>query len=187
MTTAMVATGKRASGRAAVSTAIWCAVSVFSCATAPPATLQQLHYRAAFDLGCTPESLAVYNIDGRTKGVYGCGRRLAYVERCESVHGEPICTWMLDSPASSQPCVQYVYGAQFFADPGRADPGRLTAGRHYRPDLDSAAPDGQPVPAPSTSASASPGPAPTPTPAPTAPQAPVLRPAPTSDPRDFGF
>jgi hypothetical protein len=75
-----------------------------SCAAPAPATLQQLRTRAAFDLGCAPEMLQVYELDRRARGVWGCGRRLAYVERCESTHGEVMCSWLLDFPGLPQAC-----------------------------------------------------------------------------------
>jgi hypothetical protein len=71
---------------------------VASCAAPAPATLQQLRVRAAFDLACAPNMLQIYELDRRSRGVWGCGRRLAYVERCDSTHGELICSWLLDFP-----------------------------------------------------------------------------------------
>jgi hypothetical protein len=62
------------------------------CASAAPATAGQLRARAAFELSCSPEQLALVRIDPTTGGVIGCGRRAVYVERC-SDRG---CSWAFD-------------------------------------------------------------------------------------------
>lgn len=55
-----------------------------------------------FDLGCPAQGLELYHVDRRTKAVVGCGRRLVYVESCESFGTKRECTWMLDSPIFAQ-------------------------------------------------------------------------------------
>ena len=55
-----------------------------------------------FDLGCPPEGLQLHHVDRRTKVVAGCGRRLVYVESCESHGTKKDCTWMVDSPIFAQ-------------------------------------------------------------------------------------
>jgi hypothetical protein len=47
--------------------------------------------------------MQIYQLDARTRGVVGCGRRLTYVEVCDRRHRRPSCSWMLDSPAWSAP------------------------------------------------------------------------------------
>jgi hypothetical protein len=64
------------------------------------ATIKQLSKRAAFELECPAEQLEIVEIDTRTRGVSGCGRRAVYVETCErfgqyNEFGK--CTWTLDS------------------------------------------------------------------------------------------
>lgn len=72
------------------------------CASAPGATVQQLQTRAVFDLGCPHHQLMLYHIDGRTKAVLGCGRRLVYVQSCQRIRGEHECTWVLNTPTFAQ-------------------------------------------------------------------------------------
>jgi hypothetical protein len=55
-----------------------------------------------FDLGCPANALQLHHIDRRTKAVLGCGRRLIYVESCESRGLRRECTWMLDTPSYVQ-------------------------------------------------------------------------------------
>jgi hypothetical protein len=70
--------------------------------TAPGALGAQLQSRASYDLGCAPFALGIYPLDARTRLVTGCGRRLVYVEDCESIRGEATCTWKLDTPSFAQ-------------------------------------------------------------------------------------
>lgn len=60
------------------------------------ATTGQLHKRAAFDLGC--EQVRLLEIDDRTQGVTGCGKRATYVEQCDGPRNNPAttCTWILN-------------------------------------------------------------------------------------------
>lgn len=74
-----------------------------SCAAPVRATVPELVTRAAFDLGCPPTLVQIYQLDRRARGVFGCGRRLAYVEKCEPVGGQTVCSWELDSPPPSSP------------------------------------------------------------------------------------
>jgi hypothetical protein len=80
----------------ALSMALGCAPS-----RRPPAraALQQLQMRAAFDLECPAQWISLYHFDARAKGVFGCGRRLTYVEICEPGVGS--CTWTIDAPRVS--------------------------------------------------------------------------------------
>ena len=59
-----------------------------------------LRKRAAFDLNCPVENLAVVDIDGATKGVVGCGRRAAYVNRCgpkqDPTSADDACPWLIN-------------------------------------------------------------------------------------------
>ncbi len=67
--------------------------SVFAlaaCERPPPATAQGLHNRAAFELGCSEVGLV--RIDEATAGVWGCGRRVIYVEACDEDH----CRWVIE-------------------------------------------------------------------------------------------
>jgi hypothetical protein len=89
------------------STLRWATLALMSglcatgCATPRRATLAQLQQRILFDMGCPPQQLMLYHIDGRTKAVAGCGRRLVYLERCDSGAGD-ICSWEIDSPSLGQ-------------------------------------------------------------------------------------
>jgi len=76
-----------------------------ACVSPRPATVGQLQTRAAFDLVCAPQQLQIYPLGARSRGVIGCGRRLAYVEVCDDFHGRAICSWMLSSPAWVQPTI----------------------------------------------------------------------------------
>lgn len=71
------------------------------CATG--ATVQQLRARAAFDFGCREGELEVVELDSRTRGVKGCGRRATYVETCKPcANGYQACecTWLLNTDAT---------------------------------------------------------------------------------------
>ena len=81
---------------------VWVALSCLGCASGPRADLRSLQYRSMFDLGCPAQGLELYHVDRRTKAVVGCGRRLVYVESCESFGTKRECTWMLDSPIFAQ-------------------------------------------------------------------------------------
>jgi hypothetical protein len=50
----------------------------------------QLRNRASYDLQCAPDKLEITEIDKRTAGVDGCGRRGTYVYTSD--------TWILNSP-----------------------------------------------------------------------------------------
>ncbi len=63
-----------------------------------PATADQLRARAAFELGCPPEYLALIRIDEPTGGVTGCGRRVLYVETCDR---SGRCRWTYDREAGA--------------------------------------------------------------------------------------
>jgi hypothetical protein len=71
-------------------------------APGPPlrATLPELQARAAFDLGCPAAQLQLAHLGPRSKGVFGCGRRLSYVERCGA--RQQGCAWTLDTPTAAQ-------------------------------------------------------------------------------------
>lgn len=70
------------------------------CATA--ATQEQLRRRAAFDLACDEAQLEVVELDPRTRGVQGCGRRATYVEQCKPCANGYLgceCTWLMNTDA----------------------------------------------------------------------------------------
>jgi len=76
-------------------------VAVSSCA----ASREALVSRASFDLRCPDSEVKVVEIDARTRGVEGCGRRLTYIESCEYYYGcytslfgcKNGCTWVLNT------------------------------------------------------------------------------------------
>jgi hypothetical protein len=63
------------------------------------ATDEQLRARAAFDFKCSQGSIHIVEIDGRTRGVSGCGQQGTYVESCSGPPGafNRDCTWVLNS------------------------------------------------------------------------------------------
>lgn len=100
-----------------------CVLAAPGCAASTPAptvggNLNELQARAAFDLGCPPQQLRLYNFDERSKGVVGCGRRLTYVHWCQLTDGVNRCTWVLDTPTPSQ----HSWPAQVAAQPAGAVP-----------------------------------------------------------------
>jgi hypothetical protein len=78
-----------------------------ACLPLTPATTRQLASRAAFDLSCSTTELQIYQLDGRTRGVLGCGRRLVYVEMCDRQR-EPACVWLVDTPPTYGTTMQRV-------------------------------------------------------------------------------
>lgn len=67
------------------------------------ASNQQLQARAAFDLQCPPEQIGLVEIDSRTKGAQGCGRKATYVEDCQPRPFQGmVCTWVQNSGAQTQ-------------------------------------------------------------------------------------
>ena len=67
------------------------------------ATNQQLQARAAFDLQCPPEQVGVVEIDSRTRGAQGCGRKATYIEDCQPRPFQPMeCTWVMNSGTQGQ-------------------------------------------------------------------------------------
>lgn len=76
-----------------------------ACGCAPRthrAQLNQLHYRAVFDLACHAQAMQLYHVDARTKVVVGCGRRLIYQEDCATMGAHSVCSWRLDTPIAEQ-------------------------------------------------------------------------------------
>jgi hypothetical protein len=72
------------------------------------ATTDQLKTRAAFDLNCSEGELQMTELDSKTRGVSGCGRRATYVESCEGAVGTVTrkCTWVMNvvtNPESGNP------------------------------------------------------------------------------------
>ena len=66
------------------------------------ATSNQLQKRAAFDMECPAAQLTVVQLDKRTRGVRGCGKRVTYIEHCRAcANGYPACdcTWVLNKSA----------------------------------------------------------------------------------------
>ncbi|MCC7381175.1 MAG: hypothetical protein IT384_05060 [Deltaproteobacteria bacterium] len=83
------------------------AVLGVSCAHA---TREQLARRASFDLDCAESQLEMVEIDSRTMGVRGCGKKAVYVEDCrqgamaqgtagqmQASTYEKDCTWVLNA------------------------------------------------------------------------------------------
>jgi hypothetical protein len=62
------------------------------------ATHDQLVRRASFDFDCGPDMLRYREIDDRTRGVTGCGKRATYVESCDGPRekANTSCTWILN-------------------------------------------------------------------------------------------
>ncbi|MBW2527888.1 MAG: hypothetical protein JRI23_27145, partial [Deltaproteobacteria bacterium] len=83
-------------------------VGLCACAPPKPATTAQLMTRAAFDLRCPAAEIRIYRLDGRTRGVVGCNRQLAYVEMCDGGQRRE-CVWLVDAPPSSGQTIQHVY------------------------------------------------------------------------------
>lgn len=62
------------------------------------ATIEQLKSRASYDMNCPEEELVVINIDHRTKGIRGCGKKSTYLENCEHMARiRSSCAWKLDT------------------------------------------------------------------------------------------
>ena len=74
--------------------------ALFACG----ASAEQLQTRAAFDLNCPAQQISVIELDGRTRGVTGCGQRATYVESCDRVdgYGKHGCTWVLNDARNSK-------------------------------------------------------------------------------------
>jgi hypothetical protein len=72
------------------------AVSVFGCMMS--ASRDQLARRSSFDLACPAEQTRYVQVDERSWGATGCGRRAVYVESCDGVTTSPNtkCTWVLN-------------------------------------------------------------------------------------------
>ena len=68
------------------------------CATGPTPR-DKLLKRAAFDLNCTQDELSVTKLDGRTRGVRGCGHQATYIESCDGPPGNLMrrCTWVMNT------------------------------------------------------------------------------------------
>jgi hypothetical protein len=63
------------------------------------ASNQQLQTRAGFDLNCPAQQVNVVELDKRTRGAEGCGKKATYIENCAP---KPFsfgmqCTWVLNS------------------------------------------------------------------------------------------
>lgn len=71
-------------------------VFLLSCGSASESKLRT---RAAFDLNCNKDNIRIVRLDGRTRGVSGCGQQVTYVESCDQVGNTLInkCTWVLNS------------------------------------------------------------------------------------------
>ena len=81
-------------------------ITVFACALSgcfASASPSQLTKRASFDLGC--DQLKVQEIDEKTQGVTGCGKRATYVESCDGPPGATgvTCTWVINGAINSDP------------------------------------------------------------------------------------
>jgi hypothetical protein len=64
------------------------------------ASNEQLRSRAAFDLMCPSDRLAVVDIDHRAKGVSGCGSFATYVRTCRPLTSDSPsrheCSWAMN-------------------------------------------------------------------------------------------
>jgi hypothetical protein len=67
------------------------------------ATKKQLARRASFDLECSADALKYSDIDWRTIGVAGCGKRAVYLESCDGPResGSTTCTWIINGVLES--------------------------------------------------------------------------------------
>lgn len=75
--------------------------ALLSCGGVAEVTEGQLRARAAQDMKCLDDTLALDHIgDSKTIAVSGCGRRFVYKERCFANTGE--CAWVLLSDARSR-------------------------------------------------------------------------------------
>ncbi len=63
------------------------------------ATEEQLRARAAFDFECSEGSVRIVEIDSRTRGASGCGKRATYVQECDGPKNNMMteCTWVQNS------------------------------------------------------------------------------------------
>lgn len=66
---------------------------------------QQMHpvqARAPFDLGCTAADMRYLQIDSKTVGAQGCGKRATYVKVCRRINswGQDECQWVMDSASN---------------------------------------------------------------------------------------
>jgi len=93
-------------GQAKISAVCALAVGLSGCAAPARASLVELQTRAAFDLSCAPTQLRLYHLSERTKGVFGCNRRLTYLEVCDTRYGSR-CSWLLDAPPAEPTRVLY--------------------------------------------------------------------------------
>jgi len=77
------------------------AVMVSGCISS--ASGDQLTRRASFDLNCPTSNLRYRQIDDRTQGVSGCGKRATYVDSCEGPREGPNinCTWLINGAITS--------------------------------------------------------------------------------------
>src|SRR6478752_2416023 len=70
--------------------------TVSACGSSP----EQLRSRAAFDLRCPSDQLAISDIDGRAKSVTGCGSFATYVRSCKEGtnpgRGDNGCWWAMN-------------------------------------------------------------------------------------------
>lgn len=61
-----------------------------------PNTNIALQNRASFDLGCPKDQLTIVDIDDRTRGVSGCGKKSVYLYVCQTAGAPSSCTWVLN-------------------------------------------------------------------------------------------
>lgn len=69
------------------------------CATTK--TVHPLTRRASFDFQCPTDQLRYTEIDNRSYGVSGCGRRAMYIETCQGEGWMRECTWVLNGAVES--------------------------------------------------------------------------------------
>lgn len=103
---------------------------MMGCVQPVVATKNQLARRATFDLSCSADALKYSDIDWRTVGVAGCGKRAVYLESCDGPreNAGTSCTWVINGaivawrPGTSagQGFRAVAKSTRFFA--GRVDP-----------------------------------------------------------------
>lgn len=63
------------------------------------APIGSLKTRAAFDLNCTEDKLAVVDLDVSTKGVRGCGNQATYIWVCGR---NQTCAWVMNTDVKGE-------------------------------------------------------------------------------------
>jgi hypothetical protein len=104
-----------------------------------------MQLRSSFDLGCPAALVRIYQLDERTRGVEGCGRRLTYVESCEQERGVERCAWVADVASVMERAVSacaacaprpFAPGAAAAAAPSASAPAAASAAVAPAPPID---------------------------------------------------